>query len=295
LNKYDTYIFGSSRIGKIPNEEVKNAKVYNFNYSGGLPHEHLNNIKYLIKKKANIKTIIIGIDDFSFYDSPNALIHILLLMSHPSTINKNKFIFLTKYIVCDRHPFKKYDPKQNNDYDLFNSGRPKAPQGFIEQIEKDKDKYFKDKKFKKPCEHTLVYREETINELTEIKSVCQKNNIKLILFINPLHHKTYLYNNIKEFNRFKRELVKISPFWDFAYLNSITTDNYYFYETSHYRELVGRMILERLGYLKTKTAHKDFGKYITPDNIDSHIKFLENNYKNYKWFKYKNTNIVGAN
>lgn len=283
LNKYDTYIFGSSRVGKLPNEEIRNARVYNFTYSEGIPKEHLDNIKYLINKKLNIKTIIMGLDDFSYQIYPKEHHSELLRMPHPGPTNENKFLFLTKYIRYSFYDFTKYDPDKDIDFDLLNSGRAKPPKGLNEQIEKNKDTYIKDEKFNILVKkYPNIYRGEVIKELAEIKFLCDKHNINLILFINPIHKTTYSYDDKHALIKFKKELVKISPFWDFAYLNSITTNNYYFYETSHYRELVGRMILERFRYLNTKTAPSDFGKYVTKDNIENHIKFLENNYKNYK-------------
>lgn len=288
LNKYDTYIFGSSRVGKLPNEEITNVKVYNFSYSEGIPKEHLDNVKYLIKKKAHIKTIIIGLDDFSYKVDPKEHFTQLLRIPHPDATDKNKLLFLIRYIRYGPYDFEKYNTKNDPNFDLFSSGRVQPPESLNKQIENNKEEYVKDKKFLEPCEYPFPYREETIEALSKLKSLCDKNNIKLIFIVNPIHKITYLYANNNDFNRFKRELVKISPFWDFAYFNSITTNNYYYYETSHYRELVGRMILERLGYLKTKTAHKDFGQYITQDNIESHIKFLETNYKKHKYENIKN-------
>ena len=48
--KYDSFIFGSSRVGKINPLKIENGKYYNMTYSEGLPREHYQNIKFLIMK-----------------------------------------------------------------------------------------------------------------------------------------------------------------------------------------------------------------------------------------------------
>lgn len=64
--KYDSFIFGSSRVGVIPTEKVLGYKFYNMTYSEGLPNEWLNTLKTFIENNIKIKMIIIGIDDISF-------------------------------------------------------------------------------------------------------------------------------------------------------------------------------------------------------------------------------------
>ena len=59
-DKFDSFIFGSSRVGAIHGEKIKNARCYNMTYSMGLPGEHLANLKTMIKNGITPKNIYIA-------------------------------------------------------------------------------------------------------------------------------------------------------------------------------------------------------------------------------------------
>ena len=88
--KFDSFIFGSSRVGnidvrKIPSEE----RFYNMTYSEGLPKEFLEDIKLMISNGVKIKTLLIGLDEFSFRVDPNE--HLQQPMRRPYSENLLKF------------------------------------------------------------------------------------------------------------------------------------------------------------------------------------------------------------
>ena len=47
-DKYDTFIFGSSRVGFLYFDTSPYEHYYNMSYSEGLPKEHLDNLKVLL-------------------------------------------------------------------------------------------------------------------------------------------------------------------------------------------------------------------------------------------------------
>ncbi|GFZ91240.1 hypothetical protein [Okeania sp. KiyG1] len=58
--------------------------------------------------------------------------------------------------------------------------------------------------------------------------MCQENNIKLILFISPSHATQWeairATGEWSTFEEWKREVVKITPVFDFSGYNTITTE-----------------------------------------------------------------------
>ena len=70
-DRYDCFVFGSSRANNIDVRKIKDGRCYNMEYSGGLPREHLDNMKYLVKKGVKIKFAIIALDEVAFQDNPN--------------------------------------------------------------------------------------------------------------------------------------------------------------------------------------------------------------------------------
>ena len=82
-----------------------------------------------------------------------------------------------------------------------------------------------------------------------------------------------------DFENWKREIVAITPVWDFSGYNSITTEpvakgmkNYL--DSSHYSSEVGNLILNRLFNYQEETVTADFGILITQENIQSHLDLI---------------------
>ena len=104
---------------------------------------------------------------------------------------------------------------------------------------------------------------KTINEIEEIIKLCKRNKINIDIIYLPLYEKTYLANS-KLIEESKKELLKITKFWDFAILDKYTTDEYYWYEESHYRPILGRKILKKIykeNFTGDEEYDKDFGIY----------------------------------
>ncbi|MBU3228084.1 hypothetical protein [Clostridium algidicarnis] len=251
--KYDSFLFGSSKIGSIETELIPNGTYYNMTYSKGVPREWLQNINTFIDNGVEIKNVIIALDDFSFTVNPDNKLKQPMGMPYESL--KSPFSLFKVYLL--RNPFDLYNRETvkaafhnyypSSDLDMFGTGRTKTT--FEEDESKFKalgDKHINDPKFNKPL---LFFEEdrvdETLEEIKEIKSVCEKNNIKLYIIFNPIHKTTYLADE-DIINRAKDGVSKFTDFYDFATLNEVTENNYYWAETLHYRMVVGRKIINTM-------------------------------------------------
>lgn len=283
-NKFDSFVFGSSRINAIDVSKLQNGRWYNMTYSEGLPAEHLRHINFFLKHGVKIKNILIGLDDFSYKIDPNTHLDQMLRQPYPPTVGESAWGYYIRYLLrlpdmkvlkttLRAYKDRKKGKKTYFDfYDFYNTGRGDTK--FLDdEIERNPENYRKDPKFDKPTIFRGDRVKKTIEEIKEIVRVCKGHNINLIIFINPHQHKTYLNSFLPQFFIFKRELAKISDYYDFSGLNSITTDNYYYYETSHYRTVVGDMILKKIYNIpfNIKIPH-DFGVYVTSKNIEEHLK-----------------------
>ena len=54
-DKFDSFLFGSSRTGFVDVENIPDGKWYNMSYSEGLPAEHLENWSAWMKKSARCR------------------------------------------------------------------------------------------------------------------------------------------------------------------------------------------------------------------------------------------------
>lgn len=293
-HSFDSFIFGSSRVGKINPKNINNS-YYNLSYSEGLPSEHLANINLLLKNNIPIKNVIIGLDDFSYKVNPKYHEKDLLRLPHysaeNSTMDKVQFysFYLTKlpsYYDLSRI-FKTvfFDELfETYKYDIYESGLPIVPEKVDKFIELNKEVHNKDKKFLKPTIYEGSLIPQTIKSIKDI-ILLLKNNINYKIFINPIHKVTYLNANLEQFNMFKKELVEITSYYDFSGLNEVTLNNYNYYETSHYRMHIGNLITNEL--FLVKEANKKISKYVTKQNIEEHLLTLEQEIKEY----YRNETI----
>ena len=114
----------------------------------------------------------------------------------------------------------------------------------------------------------------TIDEIAEIKKLCDAKKVNLKFVMNPIHKTTYLASDKVMYFEFLNKLATISDFYDFSGLNKITTNNYFYYETSHYRPIVGDAMLHYIQENKPIDSIPDFGTLVTKANIESRINTL---------------------
>lgn len=260
--KYDAFCFGSSRVGNIDLQKIPSScRYYNMTYSEGLPQECLNDLTILLHHHVTVKQVMLGLDDFSFRVNPQSHETQYLRIPYKENNLPTYFAYLMKK---PEKPYQKLNIDKRSIFDIYDSGRPLHPAP-DEDIEAHPEKHQQEMNKKKPTLYTGNRIAQTIQNIHDIKQICTENNIELIVFINPIHHKTYEANNLDEFDTFKRELAKITPYYDFSGLNRITTNDYYYYETSHYRPIVGDMIIHRI-FDMPKDAETDFGKYVEQAN-----------------------------
>ncbi|HJI41866.1 MAG TPA: hypothetical protein OIL83_01030 [Veillonellaceae bacterium] len=273
-SKYNALCFGSSRVGNIDTRKINNGyNYYNMTYSEGLPKEWLDDIKILIKHDVPIKQILIGLDEFSFRVDPQ--LHESEYMRKP--YRENNFNTYISYLL--KPPSSPVtDKKAMNIYDIYDSGRTIHP-GVDERIESDVNAHITGEKFESGVRFRGERINQTLEELKELKEVADANNIELIVFVNPIHLLTYRATNLDEFDEFKHELTDITSYYDFSGLNDITSNNYYYYETSHYRPMVGDMIIHRI-FNEPKDSSSTFGHWVTKDNVDEHIKKINQDLEN---------------
>jgi hypothetical protein len=155
-------------------------------------------------------------------------------------------------------------------FDVNNTGRMLC-RACDELIEKDPEQHMRDEKFSKPTHYEGNNLANTLDAMREIAKIARDHHINLVVFINPIHKTTYLDTNLDQLFAFKKELSVITDYYDFSGLNSITTNNYYYHDTSHYRDMVGDMMMKKMFGYPHVAAPSDFGVLVTRRNVDAHL------------------------
>lgn len=279
--KYDAYAFGSSRVGKMDLERIANGRRwYNMTYSEGLPAEWLADVKLMLAHGVTIRELLITVDDFSYRIDP--AVHRREYMRMPydeGELARTYILYLLKKPGLTDRAIVPEGTAGVSKYDIVGTGR--VIHDFVDRaIEQDPDAHRTGPKFKEPITIPPDNRSaKTIAELRELKEIADANGIKITFIINPFNHLRYEANNQADMAEFKRELAAVTDYYDFSGLNEITTDNYNYYETSHFRPLVGAMIIDRI-YHGAAASPLGFGECVTRENVEEHLARLARQMKN---------------
>lgn len=270
---YNTFIFGSSRVQKM-NPLILGLNSYNMGVPSGIPEDCLRDLKIFITNNVNIKNVYLGIDNFCYKLDYEKIIE--NLDTNPYYTDRalnSKYLIKMALQIPNIDKIKPYIKLDNNDLVknyLTTSGQLLLAELSENNIENHIIDYVYDNKFNKPYYFSdkNAHIDYTISIIKAIKELCEKNDINLIVFFNPVHITSYLMDDINISNRFKRELVKVTDFYDFNYINFVTTNNYFWYETSHPRYFVCDWELKVITNQIDEEIPRDFGHLITQQNID---------------------------
>lgn len=272
-NKYDSYLWGSSRVMKM-DTLITGQKTYNISDSMGFPQDCLEQLTILLHHGARVKTVYLGIDDYTYFTDRAPFIAELYRREYSENQMKNLKYYMEVLFSIDLVKTEIKDlinPTQKGKVLLAENGTYYVPDNVEISIEENPVEHIRDTKFKIP-NHAPYMGTENFNRcldsIKQIKLLCDKNGIQFIPFFNPQHMTTYLSDDMELMNQFKKELVKISPFWDFSGVNYVTANNYFWYETSHPRAFICDKILDMVSGQNRMTWVPDFGVYVTPDNVD---------------------------
>lgn len=283
--KPQTVIIGSSRTkrGIDPNSLVFNQSgtVYNLGINGPNFYEIYRYVKHSVKNNPNLQEVILGIDFFMFNSKiPNKPtfsesrleqenLDIQDIINYTFSLDA---ILASNQTILDSYK----QPTQDINYGL-NGFRPhrNANNGQTEwRFQQSIDLYFN-------LHQDHQFSQEYLEYFRKLVELLKEKKIKLIVFISPAHatdlEAIEVTGRWNDFERWKRELVKITPVWDFFSYNSVTTEpikpvmqNYV--DNSHYTPEVGQKILERIFNDQVTRGYQDFGILLTTSNLEESLK-----------------------
>lgn len=272
-------LMGTSRTENINPQYLNkylDGRVYNLATKGSGVTLHKKNIEYFIKNY-NIKSIVYGMDLFSFNPATNLF---------GGSLEKTRYndYYITDYInvLLGTKQFSRSiktiksnikDDSQLIDLDIgwatnVDNLKKIKSQGIesitTKVINNDlfvQKHFFNNEEFKNI--HSI---DKSLKILDDIVELCKKNNVKLYLFTSPVYSKI---NTLIEkrgygdtYNYWKKALSKYEEVYDFNGYNTITNDINNFYDGHHYVDEISKLILARIFNDTEVVVPKDFGSII---------------------------------
>lgn len=116
----------------------------------------------------------------------------------------------------------------------------------------------------------LTQMESCLNSITAIRDMCREAGVNFLVVTPPLYYDYLIQLPQAEVTAFYTALAEITPYWDFS-SSSVSRDPRYFYDTTHFRNCVGKMALARIFDDGSVYIPEDFGVYVTADNVAEHM------------------------
>lgn len=293
-NDFNGYIIGSSRVGFIEPSALESylpdSSFYNAWASSANPLDAKIFLEYLIEKHYPIKYALIQIGlDHSIDNIDYRAIRDMQRMWHYDVTHTSAHDFYSAYIFSflPRGIYNKFKAITSTDelpqfedirtgiwgYTIRERLRVQDPQAYVRNEES----------FYKPKIPRDSINERSIASLKAslqgIDTLCKTHNIKCIIYTAPMNHIQLQAIS----TRVKDTLLRLMAenlsggFWHFGYLNSITTNDYNYYEETHHIPHIDTLTLRRIFECHSHCGDRvpqDFGMFITKDNIDSALTAL---------------------
>lgn len=286
LDKYDSIWFGSSRVGAADLSRLKGSALdgnwYRLSYSSGTIEEHLINLRHILDAGGKLKTVVVGIDDFSFSVPPfredNNFYEYPLLTGWSGYWQMARIYLLKPWKERDFEIlFGRYErkPQENPGLDEGVIGWENVtwnprPEGEVLTAESHLEKMRKirgDGTGRAGFKYAAFYQEH----YAEFVQECQTHNIECIFYTVPTYYKTFLNADIQGLYAELGHLNQITPYYDFWGVNANTTDHSKWIEASHHFPIVHDPVMDLIG---SRGAKNEFGQLV-PINTDAE-QYLKN-------------------
>lgn len=282
-DRFDSFVFGSSRAGFLDPSLIPNGHYYNMCSSEAVPAEHLSILKVFIRKGIVPKNLFVMIDDITCFVDPALHQTILYRVPYPSGGLSDKVKFYLQY--CDLittgeslKVMREYRNKENaKDADYVTRYQTLG----CERL--DKDPYYIEGAF--DCGYWADYYalrvSEAVEDIKELKELCEQYDINLILVTNPLYEKTYARGVENGYIDFLEALSGVTDFWNFSSFSDITMNEENYYEASHFTPKIAAKMIDTVfgddpdGELWAQ----GFGIHVTEENREEFIAFLRHQAK----------------
>ncbi len=269
--RFDTFLFGSSRVGFLNAQKFTGARAYNMSGSMALPQEHLDNLKTMLRHGIVPKNVVIEADDLCYRMDPaknrteQQRSPYEYLKRHPLKFAE---LYLCPVVAMDALEIIRYssrNAKEEADLYAFGSSIVYGERG----------------QYRPKTHEDLTgpsYMDAAMEAMAEIAALCRENGIRLTVFVTPLHYATYTAALERgDYYDFLRRLAEVTPYYNFSGYNDISLNGDNYMDTSHYLAEIGDMIIARIWDGETDDAllKQGFGWYVDGKNVEELIAVLD--------------------
>ena len=276
----DTLLIGSSRSTYIHTTGFKKWDVYNYSVANLSMREYESMMLYAFEKNSEYERVILGVDFFK-----------------SSTREAGAPRSISNYEAKVQKPF--YRAKNLLSYDVFKYSVDNFKLSSNDDIVRDRLYNRQGNAFAKELTEEETFK-QTVSKITKFEDTFYGENYEYfpqykkvmtnvrdthpeaekIVYTTPIStelFKAVVYTDLlDEYELWLRDLVDVyGGVWNFMYPNEVTNDITNYYDGHHFYPEVGDLIAARIEQGDSADVPKDFGVYVTPENVDEHMESVK--------------------
>ena len=283
-DEYDSYIIGCSKTGGIPIDELNDTYGGNF-YSmlmyGGDMYDIEKTAEYIIANYPAKNIVIdLGLEEAAAYDTESdpmcgnlsykvdgssaLAFYAKYLFANPSYgLDKTQSWFQKSYVQSDFNVFL----AQSGTYDKRKRDSERVAD--LGSYDKANSAAFGD--LAAVPSKRLTAMAQCVAAVKKIKTLCEEKGIRFTLIMDPVTDDELSTYDSGDLAQYWTELAEVTDFWDFNGHSVISQDHRYFYDSYHFRNCVGKMMLAKIRGDSDAYIPADFGAYVTAANVADRV------------------------
>lgn len=285
---YDSYIIGCSKTSSFPTELLNRyfggARFYNMTMYGGDLYDTEMTVRYLLEQYG-AKHIVVnsGFAELLLYKGEDDPMKGNL---HARVDGTSLPLFYAKYLFANPdYAWAKLKAYRENSYlvnpnQVFNpvTGAYDKSLRDVEPVGSLPDYLEKYPAFTEQgqAHASLPAVDACVASIERMKQMCEVAGATFTFVVSPMYAQDLdLYYN-QDLLRFFRELSQKMDFWDFSGYHSVSFEPRYFYDTNHFRNAVGTMMLAKMFGNGESYVPEDFGVLVTRANVEKRLDTYRN-------------------
>lgn len=279
---YDAYLVGGSKAGAIHSDklsEIDGYRYYNCWLLSGNFEDYYNYSKYIIET-AHPKKILLHIStsEIAQFDreAKGDIYEVPAVISGKSkTAEIFKFLFKNLSVsydtITNTEPVYTVLPTGERNltkyYNFYNSHHDKNDY-YNYLMKAQVDPYLP--RLTKGTKDKADLVNSNLDYLKKIKSLCDKNDVELQVFLGSLFIGEMVGYEGNSFYNWLTQMVEITGgLWCFNNYNDLVYNPFNYYNARHYYFEMGDLMIDRMS--GKAQGHDDFGVYLTPENVGAEI------------------------
>ena len=273
-DKFNAFVFGSSRAGALHVDKISAYRCYNMAYSSGLPGEYVVDLQVMLQNGIVPEKIYVCVDEQSYMDKPETRYTDPIRVPYDYAVH-HRFSFYMLYFDSAK-TFRSIPTILKNQSEEGYAERF-YDYGWIQDYDwqmMDQDTYVR--LDVDPSEFTREDVEEVVEDIHQLADLCEENGIELAVFTNPDLWLWYDIGVESGYLDLLRGIVKYTGFYNFSGRNDITIDKSNYSDPAHYSAYVGDMMIRCMedGEVDEKLYSQGFGWYVTEENVEELISVM---------------------